>query len=148
MKQSVLGRPPHSFQRMLRRCIAICIAALALTSGLNILFTTLRTEQNHTRMLVLNILTDILCGFFLVYYVYQKILPRYQLFRLSQRPKSVLQGTLRHIRNEALRYMDIDCYPLDVDGRRLFLPAGTLVLQEGGFYTFSVVSNIIVEAEQ
>ena len=147
MTQSVLGRSAHSYKKRLDLHIGLCIAGLVLTIGLNILFTTLRTDSNHTLMLILNIAADVLCGFLLLYAWQMHILPGLRLYRLFCRNRELLSGTVTEISHDTQRYMDIDCHTVTVDGRRVFLPTDTLCLLPAK-YTFSLVSNIIVEAEQ
>lgn len=147
MKQTVLGLSAHSYKKRLDRRIGLCIAVFVLTVGLNLLFTALRTDSNHTLMLILNITADVLCGFLLLYTWDMHILPDLRLFRLFCRNRELLSGTVSEISQDTQRYMDIDCYTVTVDDRRVFLPAGTLKLQNSAC-TLSLVSNIIVEAEQ
>lgn len=147
MKRNILGQSPYTYKKQLNRRILGCTLLFLLTVALNIVFTALRTEQNHVWMLLLNILADILCGCFLVYYVNLYIIPRSRLYRLMCRDKIQLQGTVSCINTEYIRYMDVDCHSVTVGGRRLFLPADTIALKEGQSYTFHLVSNIIAEAE-
>lgn len=147
MTRSVLGQSAHSYKKRLDRRIGLCIAVLVLTVGLNILFTALRTESSHTLMLILNIAADVFCGFLLLFIWDMHILPGLRLYRLFCRNRELLTGTVTKISQNTQRYMDIDCYTVTVDDRRVFLPAGTFSLQQE-HYTFSLVSNIIVEAEQ
>ena len=147
MIRSVLGQSAHSYKKRLDRRIGLCIAVFVLTVGLNILFTALRTDSNHGLMLILNIAVDVLCGFFLLYEIEMHILPRVRLYRLFCRNRELLSGTVTEISQDTQRYMDIDCHTVTVDDRRVFLPAGTLKIQNAAC-TLSLVSNIIVEAEQ
>lgn len=147
MKQSVLGQSVRSYKKKLTVHIGLCIAGLVLTVGLNILFTALRTDRNHTLMLVLNIAADVLCGFLLLYACQMHILPALRLYRLFCRNREQLTGRVTGISQTTQRYMDMDCYTVTVNNRRIFLPVGTLSVQPEE-YTFFLVSNIIVEAEQ
>lgn len=147
MTRSVLGQSAHSYKKRLDLRIGLCIAVFVLTVGLNILFTVLRTDSNHTLMLILNIAADVLCGFLLLYTWDMHILPGLRLYRLFCRNRELLSGTVTEISQDTQRYMDIDCHTVTVDNRRVFLPAGTLNIQKAAC-TLSLVSNIIVEAEQ
>lgn len=147
MKYSILGQSPLSYQKRLKQHIGLCAAVLAITVGLNILFTALRSDSNHTLMLILNIAADVLCGFFLLHDTEMHILPMQRLYKLYCRDRQQLTGTVTHICDTPQRYMDIDCYAVTVDDRRVFLPAGTFSLRQES-YTLSLVSNIIVEAAQ
>lgn len=147
MKQTILGMPLHTCEARLRRRITGCCLLAVLTLGLNLLFTTLRTEENHSWMLLLNILADGLCGSFLVYYVNLHILPQRRFCKLLHRDTVMLEGTVSRIDPHCQRYMDMDCHCVTVDQRRLFLPANTIKLEENTRYTLFLTSNIIVEAE-
>lgn len=147
MTLSVLGQSARSYKKRLRLRIGLCIAGLLLTVGLNVLFTALRTDRNHDLMLFLNIVTDVLCGFLLLYFLQMHIFPELRLYRLFCRNREQLAGTVTAISQSTQRYMDMDCHSVTVNGRRVFLPAGTMRLQNGE-YTLFLVSNIIVEAVQ
>jgi len=82
MTLSVLGQSARSYKKRLQLRIGLCIAGLVLTIGLNILFTALRTDRNHDLMLFLNIVTDVLCGFLLLYFLQMHIFPELRLYRL------------------------------------------------------------------
>lgn len=148
MKQTVIGQDPLRYRRCLKRRICLCAALVLLTLAGNAAAAAARTEENHTLLLTLNILSDIACGFFLVYDIDIRILPGYRLAALMDREKAAVTGTVTHIAPDTVRYMDIDCRQVTVDGRRLFLPAGTLTLNEQEAYHFRVAANIILEAEQ
>ena len=147
MTQSILGQSARSYKKRLNLYIGFCIAGLALTMGLNILFTSLRTDSNHTWMLILNICADVLCGFLLLYAWQMHILPGLRLYRLFCRNREQVSGTVTSISQSTQRYMDLDCYTVTLDDRRVFLPVGTMCI-EPAEYTLFLVSNIIVEAEQ
>lgn len=147
MKQSVLGQPVHIYRKKLHRRIGLCVSAAVFTLGLNILLTALRTDTNHAFMLTANIVADILCGFFLLYDTQLHIRPQIRLYRLFTRQREQLTGTVTHISPQVQRYMDLDCYAVTVDERKVFLPAGTLELKLQT-YTLFLVSNVIVEVGQ
>ena len=144
---NVLGMSCAQCKQLLRRRLVWCILLILLTVSANILFTALRTEQNHTWMLLLNIAADVLCSFFLLYYADMQILPQYRLYKLFCRPQEQLTGTVTWISPAPQRYMDLDCYCIMVDNRRVFLPVCGIVLEESS-YTFHLVSNIILEVRQ
>lgn len=148
MKQTVLGMSPTAYQKILRRRTLLCLAVAGLALGLNILFTILRTDTNHTLMLILNILSDILAGCFLVTFISLRILPQRRLFRLFAKDKTVFEMTVESICDQPRRYMDMDCVTVNGSGRTCFLPVGTLILREQERYTLSLVSNIILEVHQ
>ena len=147
MKQTVWGDSPARFRQTLKKRIILCIGIGLFTLGLNILCALLRTDENHTLMLMLNILTDSLCGCFLVFYISIYIAPASKLSALQSRRKEVFRGTVVKIDPTLTRYMDLDCITVTVEGKKLFLPANTMVIAENTQYTFGVASNILVEAE-
>lgn len=147
MKQTVLQPSADAFRRSFHRNVALCIGLAGATLLLNILFLCLRTADNHSLMLILNIATDIVCGCFLVWLLHRTILPQWKLLQLTSRRLEVIEGTVCRIDSVVTRYMDIDCLAVTLERRKLFLPAQTIPLKEQTRYRFSVVSNIIVEAE-
>lgn len=147
MKRSVLGQSAYGFGKQINRRIFLCAVIAFATIALNFLLTSLRTDANHAIMLVANILSDIFCGCFLLYFIQLHILPKRKLYKLSTRPKTQLSGNVLRISAQPQRYLDMDCYAVTVDGRTVFLPVGTLELKLQP-YTFFLVSNVIVEVEQ
>ena len=147
MKQSILGKPIHTYRKQLHRRIVLCVVAAFFTLGLNIFLTTLRTDANHNVLLTINIISDILCGIFLLHSIELYIRPQRKLYQLFTRQPEQLTGSVTHISTQPQRYMDMDCYAVTVDDRKVFLPAGTLTLTEG-HYTIHLVSNVIVEVAQ
>lgn len=148
MKQTILGMAPALYEKILKRRIALSVAIGVITLGLNILFTALRTDSNHNLMLFLNIGSDILAGLFLLPFVTLRILPQRRLLRLMYKEKEQVEITVASISPAPQRYMDMDCYCVSGNGRKCFLPVGTICLTEQSVYTLSLVSNIIVEAVQ
>lgn len=148
MKQTIWGRSPAHCKKLLIRRLAVCGTVLFVTLVLNLVCLASRTEVNHTWMLAANILSDIACGFFLVYYISEYVSPNYSLYKLIGRETADLTGRITHIAQTTTRYMDMDCYAVTVDSRRLFLPAGTVQLQENELYQFRIAANMILEAEQ
>ena len=148
MKQTILGMSSALYQKKLRMRTFLCFTVAVFVLALNILLAALRTDSNHTGMLVLNIAADILAGLFLLPFISLRILPQKRLLQLTEQVPEKLLITISEISPLPQRYMDMDCYPVSGDGRNLFLPANTLELTEGSTYTLSLVSNIIVEAAQ
>lgn len=148
MKQTILGKPAQAFRQTLRMRTVVCIALVVLTTAINLVCVLARTETNHTVMFWVNILTDILCGFFVLSFAGFRILPQRRLYALFRKKGVSVDGTVSRISNSTTRHMDMDCLEVTADSRRLFLPAGTITLSEGETYTFRIVSNVIVEAWQ
>ena len=148
MKQDILGMPIRSYHKMLSIRTAICIGAAVFAVGLNLIFTLFRTEQTHLLMLWLNILTDILCGTFLLAFSDFRILPQRRLYKLALGDRLSFRGTVSDISDSIVRYTDMDCRLVDMSGHKFYVPIHTINLEKGAAYTVSVASNIIVEAEQ
>lgn len=147
MKQNILGGSVLQYRKKLIRKGVLCAATAALTLVLNILLTVLRTPENHNLFLVLNILSDIGCSWFLLFYLAARIIPQLRLFRLMQRESVEFAATVKHIAPETTRYMNMDCQKIRTENHIFFLPEGTLQLEVGQHYHFSLVSNTIVEVE-
>ena len=147
MKRSILADSSSHYKMVLDRKRLLCILLGVFTLILNIVLAVLRTDENHSLMLSINILSDILCGFFLTYYVSVRLMPRYRLYRLMFREKVPMTATVKEIGSSTVRYLDVDCYPVTVDARTLFLPVSGLRLTVGGQYTLWVTANMILEAE-
>ena len=148
MKQTILVMPAQAFRQTLRIRTAVSIALVVLTAAINLLCVLARTETNHTVMLWVNILTDILCGFFVLSFAGFRIMPQRRLYALFCKAGISVDGTVSHISSSTTRHMDMDCLEVTADSRRLFLPAGTIPLSVGEAYSFRIVSNVIVEAWQ
>lgn len=148
MKQTILEKPAQAFRQTLRMRTVVCIALVVLTAAINLVCVLAHAETNHTVMLWVNILTDILCGFFVLSFAGFRILPQRRLYALFRKEGVSVDGTVSRISNSTTRHMDMDCLEVTADSRRLFLPAGTITLSEGETYTFRIVSNVIVEAWQ
>ena len=148
MKQTILGKPAQAFRQTLRMRTAVCITLAVLTAAINLVCVLARTETNHAVMLWVNILTDILCGCFVLSFACFRILPQRRLYALFRKGGVSVGGTVSRVSRSTTRHMDMDCLEVTADSRRLFLPAGTITLSEGETYTFRIVSNVIVEAWQ
>lgn len=146
--QSVINQSPEACKKAIHRQIALCVALGVAVLALNIFLAILRTKETHTLMLVLNIVTDTLCGWFLFFYIHGPLLRRYRLCQLMLRKKTPLTGTVAEIRPETTRYLFIACLEVMVEGRRYYLPTNTIRLQPGQTYQLSIVNNVIVEAAQ
>lgn len=125
------------------RYIFLILAALLC----NVLFTAIRTDDNHWLMLVLNILTDAGTGCFLIYHVTDRFLPEKKRYDISVKPGEQIQGTVEAVSETVVRYLDMDCLEVTMNGRRMFLPVNTIRLPVGQKVRLRVVWNVIVEEE-
>lgn len=122
-----------------------CVIPVVLTVAVNVLCLALRNDENHFMMLLVNVLTDWLCGVFLVYFVSCYVLPRKELYRLSRRRREKIQGVIEKIEQQPVRYERITCIAVYIGQRQLFVPEGMSLPQEGETAVFSVAGNVILE---
>ena len=145
MKQTVFGTDRAACQKNLRSNILLCISVLCAIVIVHILCTYLRTEQNHRWMLIANIAADVIGGSFLIARISMCIVPQKKLLRLYGLANQEATGQVLEIGNDLIHYIGLDCYEVSLGNRRLFLPAGTMVLTVGEHYRFRVKGNLIVE---
>lgn len=148
MKQTVLKQPLNAVKRSLSVKTAFCILAVVLTLACNLVLVLTASDGTNALFCFLNIITDIVCGIFAVWFVSVKILPQRVLCRFAEKPMTEYTGEVREQSEKTVRYMDLDCYELAVSDRKLFLPASPVRLQTGESYRFRLVSNVIMEAER
>lgn len=122
-----------------------CVLLAALTAVINIVCLILRTDANHNYMLMINLMTDWICGVFLVYYTSCYVLPRKELYRLSRRRREKIQGVIDRIEQQSVRYERLTCVTVYIGQRQLFAPAGLTLPKVGENAAFSVAGNMILE---
>lgn len=147
MTQDLLGMSPTAYQQMLFRRVLMCVCSILLTLCLNLFLLSFFDKWSRQLLFFLNVITDILCGCALIAYVELRILPQQKLLRLTKHRFSTYYGTVQSVSNVSSRYMDLDCLEVQADGRRLYVPVGTILLTSGNTYRFHLVSHIITEAE-
>lgn len=127
------------------RAVAWCIVPTVLTLAMNIVCLAVRTDQNHSWMLIVNVLTDWLCGLFLVYYISCYVSPKKELYRLSRRRRETIRGVIDKIELQPIRYERITCIAVYIGQRQLFVPEGIPLPKEGENAVFSVAGNVVLE---
>lgn len=147
MTQDLLGMSPTAYQQMLFRRVLMCVCSILFTLCLNLFLLSFFDRWNRQLLFFLNVITDILCGCFLIAYAELRILPQQKLLRLTKHRFSTYYGTVQSVSDVSCRYMDLDCLEVHADGRRLYVPVGTISLTSGNTYRFHLVSHIITEAE-
>lgn len=130
------------------RTVLWCAIPAVLTAAVNILCLILRTDENHNWMLFVNVLTDWLCGVFLVYFISCYVLPRKELYRLSRRRREEIQGVIDKLEMQPVRYERLTCVVVHIGQRQLFVPKGMSLPQAGKTAAFSVAGNVILEVRQ
>ena len=146
MTQTVFGTDRAVCQKCLRRNILLCSLVFCAIVVIHVVCTALRTEQNHTVMLIVNIAADILGGSFLIARLSMCIFPQQKLLRLYDQSNQETTGQILAIGSDITHYIGVDCYEVFIENRRLFLPAHTMVLTAGQLYRFRLKGNLIVEA--
>lgn len=145
MKTNILGTTPIQHQKMLSFRILLCIATAGMTALINIILVCLRSNATHTLFLMINIALDVASGFFLIYFIQEKILPQRRLYQLFCSNSTHIEGTITDILLEHQCYRKIDCQLICLGERRLFLPADTITLQVGEHISARVAFNVILE---
>ena len=136
------------YKKPYNQAVLWCVIPAALTVVINILCLALRTDENHIWMLLANLISDWLCGAFLVYYISCYVQPRRELYRLSHRRREEIQGTIDRIEVQPIRYERINCLTVYVGNRQLFAPEGMTLPQTGENATFFVAGNVILEVAE
>ena len=145
MKQTIFGTDRATWQKNMRSHILLCILVFCAIVSLHIVCTAMRTEQNHTFMLLANIITDIIGGSFLIARLSMCVFPLKKMLQLYDRATQEESGQVLEIGNTVTHYIGIDCYEVSLPDRRLFLPADRMELTEGEVYRFRLRGNLIVE---
>lgn len=125
-----------------------CVIPAALTAVINIVCLVLRTDANHNWMLMINLMTNWICGVFLVYFTSCHVQPKKELYRLSRRHREEIQGIIDRIDQQSVRYERLTCVAVFVGHRQLFAPVGLSLPKTGENATFSVAGNVILEVAE
>lgn len=148
MKQTLLEEKAEACERKVKTDIMLCWIAAIATLCMNIAACCLRTDENHAYMLALNVLTDVACGWFVIYRLETGIFVQRRLLRLVKRQPRRYEAVVTEISGETRRIPGMDCVLVRAGERTLYLPqTGTIRLETGIRYTFGLVDNVIVEAE-
>ena len=145
MKQTIFGTDRATCQKILRVNILLCILVFCAIVILHVVCTAMRTEHNHTCMLIANIGTDIIGGSFLIAWLSMCVFPRKKLLQLYDRANQEADGQVLDISDTVVHYIGVDCCEVFLSDRRLFLPADTMALTVGQHYRFRLKGNLIVE---
>jgi hypothetical protein len=145
MKQTIFGTDRATCQRNLRVNILLCILVFCAIVVLHAVCTAIRTELNHTYMLIANIGTDVIGGSFLIARLSMCVFPQKKLLQLYDRANQDADGQVLGISDTVIHYIGVDCYEVLLSDRRLFLPADTMALTVGQHYRFRLKGNLIVE---
>ncbi len=148
MKQTVLNQPAQTLSKKLSLCAALCILAAAATLCCNILLALTFTENTRTAYLLVNVLSDVIVGSLILFIICTYLQPRRKHLLLARQAGSSYTAVVESISRTPLRYLGVDCLEVLAEGRRLFLPCNTILLETGVRYRFQTASNVIMEAER
>lgn len=144
-RQSIYGMTPAEYGAKLKKHLAFDLVLAGITLFLNILLVFLRNDQTHVWFMIFNMLSDIVCGMYLVYDLSVNFRPRWRLWKLSERRAETISGEITEIESQTTRFADLDCYCVRLGRRRTFLPAGTLRLEVGQQVELTLSGNVILE---
>lgn len=125
--KTIIGQSTEVFDRQTKMMEAREVAVILVVICLNIFLTLLRNDSNHNILLWGNILLDIICVWGVMLYNALRVAPRKKLQKLLQLPIRELCGTVKSIEAHTTRYMDFDCYAVQIDEEILYL------IQESAF---------------
>lgn len=145
MKQTIFGTDRAACQKNLRVNSLLCIFVFCVIVFLHAVCTGMRTEQNHTYMLIANIGADVIGGSFLIARLSICVFPQKKLLQLYDRATQEAAGQVLEIGHTVVHYIGVDCYEVSLSDRRLFLPADTMALMVGQHCRFRLKGNLIVE---
>lgn len=148
MKQTVLNQPAQTLSKKLTLCAVLCIFAAAATLGCNLLLALTFTENTRTAYLLVNILSDAIVGSLILLAFCAYIQPNRKFLLLARQAGNSYTAVVENISEAPLRYLGVDCLEVLAEGRRLFLPCNTILLETGVRYRFHTASNVIMEAER
>lgn len=149
MTQTILGMDKTVYAKKIKDRKIVRLVVLFAMLLLNVLFTFLRRDSNHSLMLFLNILIDVLCGWYVIFFSEFWIFPQEKLLKIYNSEKSKFCGEVVEISEETETVQSIVCYRVVIgpkEQRVLFLPAkGAIELNKGEIWEFSVESGLIAE---
>ncbi len=151
MKQHILG-DEKSFVKKFNTNKIIVISTVIVALALNLLFTLLRTDQNHFAMLFANIAIDCVVGCFVIAFASFVLLPQKRLVELCKKPSATFRGEVVEISSQTIRMQNFDCYQVKFgkQSQRAFylVDSAKIQLQVGQVLTVKTVSNVIVEVQE
>ena len=133
---------------------SIAVAVVFATAALNVLLAVLRTDETHTLFLVINVVADVACGWFLIAWYYFAISTQSKLLKLetagSERTQKI-QGVVTDISEHTQVDAKLPCRKITVAGdetRVLFAVDGCgITFKYGEKYNITTVENIAIFAE-
>ena len=146
MKQDCLGENQYLLEERIRNRIILCVGVLLAAVAVNVVMVFLRTKDNHTLLMLLNMALDIAAGWFCVWQLDSFILPYKKLLKLYRKTGTTVSGTVEEVSSQTQRYYGCDCIAVTVDGHKLFIiDNGTISLEPAQSVTLEVVHGIVKE---
>ena len=146
MKQDCLGENQYILEARIRKRIILCVVLILLTVAVNIAIACLRTKENHTLFMLLNMGLDIVVGWFCLWQFDSFIRPYGKLLKLYRKNGSVISGVVEKISTQTRRYYGFDCMTVTVDGHKLFvIDNGCISLEPARQVTVEIVHGIVKE---
>lgn len=143
--KTILGQSTIIYDRQTKKMEITALAIAVIVICLNVCLTILCNDSNHNVLLWVNILLDIICAWGLMFYNAICIAPRKKLRKLLQLPVRELTGTVKSIQEQTTRYMDFDCYAVQIGEEVLYLiPESAFHIQVNDQVKLQTSAGIIV----
>ncbi len=149
MIKTVFGNTRAELSHEIGKMRALMISAAAFTLVLNIALVLLRNDSNHTAMSVINIVTDILAGCFLLFFYDMKYLPKRSVEKLMLPSLERAEIEVIEINEDTEKHRGIDVRRVVTSEDIYYLPYGAAVkLETGGRVAVYTLSSVILEVEE
>jgi hypothetical protein len=113
---------------------------------LNMVEMQLYIKETLKLCIVINVFTDLLAGWFVVWQLDKFILPYRKLIRLDGKAGMIVSGVVDAVSEKTERYYGFDCWVFKVNGHRVFvINNGNISLTVGQCVTVEVVDGIVKE---
>lgn len=146
MKQTVLGVDKNSVQAVIHRRVIICTILCLCALFANVLITLLHTPDNHTLLIMINVLVDTVVGWISLWMIDTSIIPQKRLLSLLKRPGTEVSGTVKTLSRDTERYLHFDCLAVTISDHKVFLVDNESIhLEVGQTIKAKVVDGIITE---
>lgn len=146
MKQTILGEEQAQTKRRVQNRLFCCVGIIFVAAVLNVFFIVLRTKENHTLMLMMNILVDLAAGWIMVWNVTTFVAPLKKCLRLQENEGILLSGTVENVFEGTERYCGFDCIVATIAGHKVFVvDNGNIRLTPSEQVTVIIVQGIVKE---
>lgn len=146
---TILGKDKQSSKKELKRAIRQLIVLALLTLSVNLLLVCLRNDSNHDLLLWINIISDVLVAWFIVYYSSCILSIKKRKIELFNREQESHEGMVLSVSPVTERYRGFDCYRVKIGEHSYFLLDDCLaMLPVGKDIAFHTVDVLIVEVTE